>query len=87
MEEGGQFGHVGNLCTFEAMRLAFGLDDPGLRALAEIVHAIDLDDGRYARPAAAGVDSVLVGAPARLLIEEGQVLWQCERAARAPFWE
>lgn len=61
MEEGGQFGHVGNLCTFETMCLAFGLDDAGLRALAEIVHEIDLNDGRYARPAATGVDSILDG--------------------------
>ncbi len=61
MEEGGDFGHVGSLCTFEVMRLAFGLDDPGLRAVAEIVHEIDLNDGRYARPAATGVDSILDG--------------------------
>ncbi len=61
MEEGGQFGHVGNLCTFETMLLAFGLEDGGLGAIAEIVHEIDLNDGRYARPAATGVDSVLDG--------------------------
>lgn len=61
MEEGGQFGHVGNLCTFETMRLAFGLDDAGLRAVAEIVHEIDLNDNRYARPAATGVDTILDG--------------------------
>lgn len=61
MEEGGQFGHVGNLCTFETMLRSFGLDDAGLRALAEIVHEIDLSDGRYARPAATGVDAVLDG--------------------------
>ncbi len=61
MEEGGDFGHVGNLCTFETMRLTFGLDDPGLVAVAEIVHEIDLNDGRYARPAAIGVDTVLDG--------------------------
>ncbi len=62
MEEGGEFGHVGNLCTFETMRLAFGLDgDAGLGAVAEIVHEIDLNDGRFARPAATGVDTILDG--------------------------
>ncbi len=61
MEKGGQFGHVGNLCTFETMRLAFGLDDPGLRAMAEIIHEIDLNDGRFSRPEAIGVDSILDG--------------------------
>ncbi len=57
----GEFGHRGNLCTFEMMRLAFGLDDPGLRAIAEIVHEIDLQDGRFARPETAGIAAVLDG--------------------------
>jgi hypothetical protein len=55
------FGHRGNLCTFETMVKAFRLDDPGVRAIAEIVHEIDLRDGRYARPETAGVDAVLQG--------------------------
>lgn len=57
----GEFGHRGNLCTFEVMLRAFGLDDSSLRALAEIVHEIDLRDGRYARPEVAGVDAILRG--------------------------
>lgn len=61
MEEGGEFGHAGNLCTFETMLLAFGLEDAALGAVAEIVHQIDLNDGRYARPAATGVDCILDG--------------------------
>jgi hypothetical protein len=56
-----EFGHVGNRCSFETMLAAFGLDDPGLAALAEIVHEIDLRDGRSVRPEIAGVDSVLAG--------------------------
>ncbi len=59
--EAAQFGHQGNRCTFETMRLAFGLDDPGLRALAEIVHEIDLRDGQYVRPETEGVDAILRG--------------------------
>lgn len=58
---GAQFGHRGALCTFETMIEALGLDDPGLRALAEIVHEIDLRDGQYARPETAGIDAVLRG--------------------------
>ncbi len=57
----GEFGHRGNLCTFETMIKAFRLDDPGLRAIAEIVHDIDLRDGRYARPETAGIDAILKG--------------------------
>jgi hypothetical protein len=59
--EAGEFGHQGNLCSFEKMLRAFGLDDPALHTIAEIVHEIDLRDGRYARPETAGVDAVLEG--------------------------
>jgi hypothetical protein len=57
----GEFGHRGNLCTFETMVRAFKLDDAGLRAAAEIVHEIDLRDGRYARPETPGIEAVLRG--------------------------
>jgi hypothetical protein len=57
----GTFGHRGNLCTFETMVAAFGLDDQSLRTMGEIVHEIDLRDGRYAHPETAGVDEVLKG--------------------------
>lgn len=59
--ERAQFGHQGNLCSFETMRLTFGLDDPGLRAIAAIVHEIDLQDDRYSRPETIGVDTILEG--------------------------
>jgi hypothetical protein len=57
----GRFGHVGNLCTFETMLRAFELSAAGLLLLAEIVHEIDLRDGRYPRPEVAGVDAILKG--------------------------
>jgi hypothetical protein len=61
MIEGGQFGHAGTFCTFETMLTAFGLYEPPLSALAEIVHEIDLRDGMYARPEIAGIDALLAG--------------------------
>jgi hypothetical protein len=57
----GRFGHIGNLCTFETMLRAFDLNETGLILLAEIVHEIDLRDGRYPRPEVAGVDAILQG--------------------------
>ena len=65
--EPADFGHQGGLCSFETMRLAFGLDDPGLRALAEIVHDIDLRAGPRqtqsgaGRPETHGVLAILQG--------------------------
>src|SRR4029079_7248825 len=57
----GEFSHQGNLCTFETMMLAFGLANPAVRTVAEIVHAIDLHDGRYVRPETPGVEAILRG--------------------------
>jgi hypothetical protein len=59
--DGVRFSHQGNLCTFEVMLRAFQLDDPALHLLAEIVHEIDLRDGRYQRPETAGIDATLRG--------------------------
>lgn len=59
--DGAEFSHQGNLCTFEVMLRAFQLDEPALHLLAEIVHEIDLRDGRYQRPETSGIDSTLRG--------------------------
>jgi hypothetical protein len=39
----------------------FRLAEPALRSLAEIVHDIDLKDGRFARPEALGLDRLIAG--------------------------
>jgi hypothetical protein len=57
----GAFSHRGNLCTFESMVVAFGLEDPNLHLMGEIVHEIDLRDGRYVHPETAVIDAVLKG--------------------------
>jgi hypothetical protein len=56
-----EFTHDGDLCTFEVLRRHFGLGDPALRHLAEIVHDIDLKDGKFARPEALGLDRLIAG--------------------------
>jgi hypothetical protein len=57
----GTFRHRGNLCTFETMLAAFGLEDPGLRLIGEIVHEIDLRDARYVHTETPVIDAVLKG--------------------------
>lgn len=55
------FGHQGSRCSFEKMLGALSLGDPPLRAMAEIVHEIDLQDGLYQRPELPGVEAILQG--------------------------
>ncbi len=72
----GEFTHEGDRCTFEVLLERFGLRDAGLRALAEIVHDLDLKDGRFGRPEAAGVGRLVAGIAAAHERDE-------ERLARA----
>lgn len=55
------FTHVGDRCTFEVLIERFALKEPGLRALAEIVHDIDVKDGKFGRNEAAGMASLIAG--------------------------
>lgn len=58
----GEFTHDGNRCTFEVLLDSAGLtNDPGLTAIAQIVHDLDLRDERYQRPEASGVAAVIAG--------------------------
>lgn len=60
--EGARFGHHGEDCTFETLLKAFGLcNDPGLAALGEIIHDIDIKDAKYRRAEASGVDTFVRG--------------------------
>jgi hypothetical protein len=56
-----EFTHEGDLCTFEVLLQRFGLADPALRAIGEIVHDIDVKDAKYGREEAAGVGQLVAG--------------------------
>lgn len=56
-----EFSHVGDQCTFETLVSRFRLRAPGLEALAEIVHDIDLKESRFGRPETAGVAATILG--------------------------
>jgi hypothetical protein len=58
---GAEFTHHNGRCTFEVLTERFHLRDSALKPIAEIVHDLDLEDERYKRPEAAGVDRVIVG--------------------------
>ena len=55
------FTHVGDRCSFETLIHEFGLREPGLGALAEIIHDIDVKDGKFARAEAPGIAAMVAG--------------------------
>src|SRR6266852_4769655 len=57
----GEFTHRGDRCTFEVLLAEAGLDDPALGAIGEIIHDIDLKDGKYGREEAAGIRTLIAG--------------------------
>jgi hypothetical protein len=57
----GEFTHEGERCTFEVLLDRFGLSEPALHAIAEIVHDLDLKDSKFERPETAGVGQIIVG--------------------------
>jgi hypothetical protein len=56
-----EFTHEGNLCTFEVLLARRGADDPALRHIADIVHDIDLRDGKFAREETSGFAALITG--------------------------
>jgi len=57
----GEYTHEGDRCTFETLIARFELTQPGLQALAEMVHDIDLADGKFGRAETAGLERLIDG--------------------------
>jgi hypothetical protein len=57
----GEFTHRGDRCSYEVLAAHAGLADPALVAIGEIIHDIDLKDGKYGRAETAGVRTLLAG--------------------------
>ena len=57
----GEFTHRGDMCTFEVIIKVFNLKDKAVKKIAEIVHEIDIKDGKYENPEARGIEDILVG--------------------------
>lgn len=56
-----EFTHQGDLCTFEVLLREFGLGDPALAAIGEVVHDIDMKEAKFARVETAGVEHLIAG--------------------------
>ena len=56
-----EFSHHGNCCTFETLLRRFAIRDKVLAKIGEMIHDADLDDSRFQRVEAIGIDRVLKG--------------------------
>jgi len=56
-----EYTHEGDRCTFEVLARAFGVDDAAVAAIGEVVHDIDVRDGKFDRPETPGVERLLNG--------------------------
>jgi hypothetical protein len=55
------FTHEGDLCTFETLCLRFAINDSVISQIAEMVHDADLEDEKFGRKEAIGIDLMLKG--------------------------
>jgi hypothetical protein len=77
---GVEFGHDADRCTFEVLARRFGIDDPAVTRIGEIVHDGDVKDGRYGHPESALVNELVEGlrrahADDQTLLEHGMTMF------------
>jgi len=58
---GVKLGHRDSRCSFEAILDEYGLTDPALLRMAQIVHAADIKEELKSDPMAAGLEAIAVG--------------------------
>jgi hypothetical protein len=56
-----EFTHEGDLCTFEVLLQRFEVREPGLAAISEVIHDIDIKDSKFDRPETSGVAAMIAG--------------------------
>jgi len=68
-----EYTHEGDRCTFEVLVHRFGLEEPALRAIAEIIHDLDMKDGKYGRPEASGIERLIAGLCATIADDDARL--------------
>ncbi len=58
---GGEFTHIGDMCTFEVFVKTFKLKDKILKKISEIVHELDVKDEIFRNPESRGIEEILIG--------------------------
>jgi len=70
----GEYTHEGDRCTFETLLQRFGLDrDDALRAIAEMVHDLDVKDGKFGREETPGFQRMIGGIVKRHARDEARI--------------
>ena len=75
---GAELGHRDGRCSFESILLKYGLNDPGLRRLARIVHAADIEEDLDSDPLARGLEAIASGFSLRYPDDEENLAHQFE---------
>lgn len=57
----GEFTHEGDHCSFETLLARSGIRDAALRAVAEVIHDVDIADGKFGHPETPGIAHVISG--------------------------
>ncbi len=78
---GAGFGHEGDRCTFEMFAARFGIRDAAVARIAEIVHDLDLKDGKFGAPEAATLGITIDGLQLSsmddsMLLDQGMTLFE-----------
>lgn len=69
----GEYTHEGDRCTFEVLLARHALQEPALHALGEMVHDIDLRDGKFGRPETAGLERLVDGISRTHRVDEERI--------------
>lgn len=71
---GAELGHHDGRCSFEAIVAKYGVTDPAVALLAQIVHGADVSEDLYGRPEAAGLKAIALGFGALGLRDDHEIL-------------
>jgi len=75
---GVELGHRDGRCSFESLLVHYGLKDPGLLRLAQIVHAADVSEDLDTDPIARGLEAIASGYSLRFPQDEENLAHQFE---------
>jgi hypothetical protein len=68
-----EFTHEGDLCTFEVLMQRFGIKDKALGRVGELVHDVDLKDGKFNHAETVGLDHLIAGIAMRHKEDEARL--------------